>query len=62
MGIRPSVGLFFGSFMQTFNYYNPESVELIFENFSSFEEMCIDSVIQRILAVHVEKECICKKV
>jgi hypothetical protein len=52
---------FIGSFMQNFNYYNPESVGLIFEKFSSFVEMCMDSVIQRILAVHAEKECICKK-
>jgi hypothetical protein len=53
---------FIGSFMQSFIDNIPERVESIFEHFSSFEEMCIHSVIQKLLEGNAEKEYICNKV
>jgi hypothetical protein len=54
---------FVGNFVQ--NLYDNDVLEgviKIFEQYSSFEEMCIDSVIQILLAGHEEKDRVCKKV
>jgi hypothetical protein len=48
---------FIGNFVQ--NLYDNdvlEGVEKTFEQYSSSEEMCIDSVIQKLLAGHEEKD------
>jgi hypothetical protein len=49
--------------MQSFINNIPERrVEITFEHLSSFEEMCIHSVIQKLLEGNFEKENICNKV
>jgi hypothetical protein len=41
--------------MQNLDYNSPEEVGLIFEKFSSFEDICIYSVVLRISAARIEK-------